>query len=72
MAAEHTDERVTPDQIRAKLREIEGTVETSAKAAAPVGLAAGAVAVIAVLVLAYALGRRRGRKRQTFVEIRRI
>jgi hypothetical protein len=72
MAAEPIEEPVTPEQIRAKLREIDGSLQATTKAAAPIGIAVGAVAVVAVVVLAYALGRRRGRRRHTFVEIRRI
>jgi len=63
---------VTPADIRAKLAEIEGSVQTTAKAAAPIGLAAGAGTLLLLLVLAYLLGRRRGNKRRTVVEIRRI
>jgi len=64
--------QVTPADIRAKLAEIDGSVQTTAKAAAPVGIAAGAGAVLLLLVLAYLLGRRGGKKRRTVVEIRRI
>jgi hypothetical protein len=58
--------------IEAKLREINGEVKDSATAAAPMGLAAGAALVIVVVGVAYLLGRRRGRKRSTVVEIRRV
>lgn len=63
---------VKRDDIRAKLAEIEGSLQSTTKAAAPVALAAGAAAALAIVVLAYTLGKRRGRKRQTVVEIRRI
>ena len=35
-------------------------------------IAAGAVLSVSVMTIAYVLGRRRGRKRSTVVEIRRI
>ena len=70
--ASRDPERVTPEDIKAKLTQIEGSLETTTKAAMPIGIAVGATAVLAVVVFAYALGRRRGRKRQTVVEIRRI
>jgi hypothetical protein len=57
--------------IEAKLREIKGEVRSSANAAAPVGLAVGAMALVALVGLAYVFGRRRGRVRSTVVEIRR-
>jgi hypothetical protein len=67
-----SSERVTPDDIKAKLTQIEGSLESTTKAAMPVGIAIGAGAVLAVVVFAYVLGRRRGRKRNTVVEIRRV
>ncbi len=63
---------VTRDDIEAKLREIKGEARETASSAAPVGIAVGAVALVAVVGIAYFLGRRRGRKRSTVVEIRRI
>jgi hypothetical protein len=58
--------------IESKLREIGGGVRDTAVAAAPIGLAIGAAAVVAVIGVAYLFGRRRGRKRSTVVEIRRV
>lgn len=63
---------VTRADIEAKLREIRGEVETTATAAKPyAGAAAVAVAVL-VIGLTYALGRRKGKKRTTLVEIRQV
>jgi hypothetical protein len=67
-----SEERVTSDDIRSKLREIEGSLQATTEEVAPIGKAIAVAAVVAVIVLAYAFGRRRGRKRSTFVEIRRI
>jgi len=64
--------QITPADIKAKLSEIDGGLQSKAKAAAPTGVAVGAGLLLAVVVVAYTLGRRRGRKRQTVVEIRRI
>jgi hypothetical protein len=72
VARHASDERVTPEDIRAKLKEIDGSFQSTAKAAAPVGLAVGAAALLGVVLLAYTFGKRRGRKRRTVVEIRRI
>ena len=63
---------VTRSDIEAKLRQIDGEAKASATQAAPIGLAVGAVAVVVLLGGFYLLGRRRGRKRSTVVEIRRI
>ena len=67
------DRRITRGDIEAKLGEIRGTAESVApdvpESAQRTGLiAAGG----ALLVLAFVLGRRRGRKKSTIVEIRRI
>lgn len=63
---------ITRDDIHAKLREIKGEVDSSAETAKPIALAVGVVAAVAVVGLAYVLGRRKGKKRSTFVEIRRV
>ncbi|MFI5045518.1 MAG: hypothetical protein ACHQIG_00525 [Acidimicrobiia bacterium] len=66
------DRPITRADIEAKLSEIRGTAEDATpdvpEAAQRTGLiAAGG----ALLVLAFVLGRRRGRKKSTIVEIRR-
>lgn len=63
---------VKPGDIRAKLAEIDGSFQQTTKAAAPIGLAVGAGAVVVVILVVFALGKRRGAKRSTVVEIRRI
>ena len=65
-------ERISRDDIEAKFREIKGDIDTTAEAAKPIGIAAGAIALIAVVGFAYLIGRRRERKRRTVVEIRRV
>jgi hypothetical protein len=68
-----TQERpVTRADIESKLRQIRGGVDSTAKAALPIGLAVGAAAVAVVVGMAYLMGRRKGKKRATVVEIRRV
>ncbi|GAC1517733.1 MAG: hypothetical protein NVS1B12_05460 [Acidimicrobiales bacterium] len=64
--------QVKPSDIRAKMAEIDGSFQQTTKAAAPIGIAVGAGAVVVVLLVVFALGKRRGAKRSTVVEIRRI
>jgi hypothetical protein len=64
--------QVKPSDIRAKLAEIDSSFQQTTKAAAPIGLAVGAGAVVVVILVVFALGKRRGAKRSTIVEIRRI
>jgi hypothetical protein len=65
-------EKVTRDDIEAKLRELRGEVDSRVEdVKVSATIVAVAVAVTAVVV-AYWLGRRRSRRRQTVFEIRRI
>ncbi|MBW3614239.1 MAG: LPXTG cell wall anchor domain-containing protein [Actinobacteria bacterium] len=64
--------RVSRADIEAKLREIRGEVDTTATAAKPTGMAIAVVAGVALLGAVYLLGRRKGKKRSTVVEIRRV
>jgi hypothetical protein len=63
--------RVEIGDIRAKLHEIKGGVDETTDTAKPYALAAGAAAVVAVIALAFLVGRSRGRRKDTWVEIRR-
>jgi hypothetical protein len=57
--------------IHAKLVEIRGDVDETVERAKPVGLYAVVGGVFLVIVLAFLLGRSRGRRKDTWVEIRR-
>jgi hypothetical protein len=63
---------ITRSDIEAKLREIKGEVDSTTDAAKPIGLAVGAVAAVAVIGLVFLYGRRRGKKKTTIVEVRRV
>ena len=63
---------ITRDDIEAKLRQLQHSGEAGADAARGAGLAGGIVGGLVLLVGAYLLGRRRGRKRRSLIEIRRI
>lgn len=64
--------KITRGDIESKLREMRGDVEETAEAAkTPIMAIAGGVAV-AIVVVAFLLGKRRGRRRSTVVEIRRV
>ena len=64
--------RITRDDIETKLRQLKGDAEDAAGAQKTNGIVLAAVAGIVVIALAYFLGRRKGRKRSAFVEIRRL
>ncbi len=71
-ATAHRDRPVTRADIEAKLQEIRGEVDTTATEAKSYALTAGIVAAVVLIGGAYLLGRRRGRKKSTVVEIRRV
>jgi hypothetical protein len=66
------EKKITPDDIQSKLRELQGEVSEEVETARTFGLAAGVGAIVIAIILAYFFGRRRGKKRQTVLEIRRI
>lgn len=63
---------ISRDQIEAKLEEIRGRVEPATDQAKGVGVAIGILAASGLVTAAYLIGRRRGRRRQAVVEIRRV
>ena len=71
-AAQAAPERVGRPDIEAKLRQIRQEVDRTTEAAKPVALMVAGAAVFAVVGLAYLMGRRRGRKGRTVVEVRRV
>ncbi|MGI8985044.1 MAG: hypothetical protein ACR2HM_11035 [Acidimicrobiales bacterium] len=72
MSIQSTNGKISRADIESKLHEMRGDVEESAEAAkTPLMAIAGGVAV-AIVVVAFLLGTRRGRRRSTVVEIRRV
>ncbi|HEX2701754.1 MAG TPA: hypothetical protein VHM89_16245 [Acidimicrobiales bacterium] len=70
--AHDVDGPVTRATIESKLREIRGEVDSTAQSARPYAIIAGVVVAVAVVGMAYMLGRRKGKKKTTLVEIRRV
>ena len=66
------DKKITRDDIEAKLRELRGDIAERAESARATGTAIAVGVVMVAIVAAYIAGRRRGRKRQPVLEIRRI
>jgi hypothetical protein len=64
--------RITRDDIESKFRELQAEVEVVEDEARNYALVAAVVGVVAVVAVAFVLGRRKGRRRGTVVEIRRI
>ena len=64
--------RITRADLEAKLREVRGDVEEKGEAAKSTGLTVALVGIAALVGVAFLLGRRRGRRKSTVVEIRRV
>lgn len=58
--------------IERKLRELQGGVTETKEAATNTLLTVGAVVAVGVIAIAFMFGRRKGKKRTTVVEVRRI
>jgi hypothetical protein len=66
------ERRITREDLEAKFAELRGTTSPTAEKARVAGTTALVVGGVLVVLLAYVLGRRRGRKRRTIVEVRRV
>jgi hypothetical protein len=65
-------DRIERSDIEAKFRELRGEVDHTAEAAKSTAITVGAAVAVGVVLVAFLLGRRKGRRRTTVVEIRRV
>jgi hypothetical protein len=66
------DEKITRDQIEAKLREVTGGVTDEVEGAKSQALAIGLGVVVVSVAIVFLIGRRMGRRKSTIVEVRRV
>lgn len=71
-AVSTTKAPVTKADLEAKLRELQGGVDETRESAMSTAITVGAVVAVGVVAVAFLFGRRRGKKRSTVVEVRRI
>ena len=71
MATRPTD-RISRDDLERKFRELEGGAHDQVESARTTLVTGAVVVAVLVFVLAFLLGVRKGRKRSTVVEIRRV
>jgi hypothetical protein len=64
--------RITKDDIKAKLAEIQGEATTTVEGAKSQLLAVAAGVGVALVVVAFLIGRRGGQRRSTVIEVRRV
>jgi hypothetical protein len=67
-----TNRPIHRNDLEAKIRELHGEVDDTRESATSTLLTVGAVVVVGVIAVAFMLGRRKGKKRTTVVEVRRI
>lgn len=67
-----TSTKVTRDDLEGKFRELRGEVETTTETARGYLIAVGAVAAVVFVAAVFLVGKRRGKKKRTFVEVRRL
>jgi hypothetical protein len=72
MSVAQAEQRVSTKDIETKLRQIRGQLEHTTESARSGLVAAGVFGAAVLLVVAFVLGRRRGRRLSTVVEIRRV
>ena len=75
MTAPRTPERpqkISRDDIEAKLRSIQGEVDDTAESAKGIAIAVGAVVSVGVLAVVFLMGKKRGRSKSTIIEVRRF
>jgi len=65
-------ERITRDDIEAKLRELRGGVDERVEHTKSTAITVAVGVAVATVVVVYWLGSRRGRRRQMVLEVRRI
>ena len=66
------DKKITRDDIESKLRELQGEVDENLESAKSIAVPAAIGVGILLVLIAYMLGRRKGRKRQLVLEIKRV
>ena len=65
-------EHIQRSDLEAKMRELQGEVIETRERATSTLVTVGAVVAVGVIAVAFLIGRRKGRRRTTFVEVRRI
>jgi hypothetical protein len=66
------EKKITRSDIESKLRELQGEVDEGIESTKGIAVAVGVGGGVLLVLLAYWFGRRRGKKRQMVLEIKRI
>ena len=66
------DRPIRRDDLEDRLRSLHGDLDSVKESTLGAGIAAGAFLVFLFVVLAFLLGKRRGKKKYAFIEIKRV
>ncbi len=66
------DDKITPADLEAKFKELQGDVNEQAESAKTTIATIGAVVAVVVVLGIFLLGKRRGKKKTTVIEVRRF
>ena len=72
MSAATTTGDITRDDLESKFRELRGEVDEATDSAKQYAVVAGAVVAVTVIAVVFFLGKRRGKRSTTVVEVRRF
>lgn len=72
MSAQPASKTITRDHLENKFRELQGDIDETKESARSTLITVGAVVAVGVIAIAFLAGRRKGKKRTTVVEVRRI
>ncbi len=64
--------KISRADLEAKLTEIDAELSDTGEAIKPKAIAFGIGALVLILIIAFLLGRRKGERRSTIVEVRRL
>ncbi|MDQ6836809.1 MAG: hypothetical protein M3137_00335 [Actinomycetota bacterium] len=67
-----SSDRVSRADIEAKFGELQGDVESAGEAAKGMGMVIAGVVAVVVIGVVFMLGKRRGKRQTTTIEIRRV
>jgi len=65
-------QRITRDDLESRFRQLQDSVQGKVEDSKKTMFTAGIVAAVLVLLVVFLLGNRRGKKKTTLVEIRRV
>lgn len=72
MSVQTNGRRITKGDLEAAFQKVVGETQGAAERAVPQAAVVAGAAVLAVLAVAYVMGQRRGRRKSSVVEIRRL